>query len=224
MKKFILILFAIALVSCTKGIIDEYGGSDEPEKFSIAENYLTIMATDLLPDYLIALESALSYDNYGYYTYSGKSDYETDGKSLRVKGNKWTVNAKKKVNGLIITCKGNDTWELYREGPYSYFSSDKEADYITTCLMTATIEEDLGKGHYDWKVTFEGSRVEREGYSCKFRSEPEMVYRTDQTKSTSGGWGFCYGSATILVEKNGEKIDLARMDYNGKLTNFFRGL
>lgn len=222
MKKFLLIFFAIALVSCSKGIIDEYGGSEE-RGTAIAENYLIIMSTDLLPDYLIALESSLSYDTYGYYlNAAGQSDYETGGKSIRVPGNSWTVSSKRKVSGLSITCKGNDTWELYREGPYKFFDNEKEDGYTTTCKMTAQIIGEVAAGHYNWKVTFNGGRTEREGYSCTFESSPSLEYTCIEAKSYA--WDYCNGSATIVVNKNGAKVDMARMDYTGKTTRFFRGL
>ena len=34
----------------------------------------------------------------------------------------------------------------------------------------------------------------------------------------------CNGSATMLVTKNGEKVDLVRMDYLGETNRYFRGL
>ena len=83
MKKLSVIILALALASCSKGYIEEYGGSHEYNT-SIAEEYLTIIASKLIPDYLLALESALSYSDYGYYkTAAGQSSYETGGKSLR---------------------------------------------------------------------------------------------------------------------------------------------
>ena len=220
MKKIAFIILTVALASCAK--IDYYGGSEERGS-SIAENYLLIMATDLLPDYLIALESSLSYDTYGYYlNASGQSDYETGGKSIRVPGNSWTVSSKHKVSGLSITCKGNDTWDLYREGPYKFFNNEKDDGYTTMCKMTAQIIGEVAAGHYNWKVTFTGGRTEREGYSCTFESSPLLEYTCTDAKSYA--WDYCNGSATLVVNKNGEKVDMARMDYTGRTTRFFRGL
>lgn len=222
MKKLSVIILALALVSCSKGYIEEYGGSHEYNT-SIAEEYLTIIASKLIPDYLLALESALSYSDYEYYkTAAGQSSYETGGKSLRELGVTWTVSAKRNVSGITITCKGPYTWELYWEGPYSFIYNKKEEDYITKCSLTAIMTDSNGNGHYNWKVIFNGGRTEREGYSCTFKSAPEMDYTFDQNNSAA--WDYCNGSATMLVEKNGEKVDLARMDYIGKHTNFFRGL
>lgn len=220
MRKIAFIILILALASCGK--IDYYGGSEE-RGTSIAESYLIIMSTDLLPDYLIALESSLSYDTYGYYlNASGQSDYETGGKSIRVPGNQWTVSSKHKVSGLSITCKGNNTWELNREGPYKFFNNEKDEGYTTTCKMTAQIIKEVAAGHYNWKVTFTGGREEREGYSCTFESSPSLEYTCTYEKSYA--WDYCNGSATIVVSRNGEKVDMARMDYTGKTTRFFRGL
>ena len=222
MKKLFVIILALALASCSKGYIEEYGGSYEYNS-SIAEQYLTLIASNLVPDYLLSLESALSYSDYEYYkTASGQSSYETGGRSLREQGVTWTVSAKKNVAGITITCKGPDTWDLYWEGPYSFIYNAKEKDYITKCSLTAVMTESHGNRHYNWKVVFNGGRTEREGYACTFKSEPQLAYTSEQNKNAA--WDYCNGSATILVEKNGEKVDLARMDYIGKNTNFFRGL
>lgn len=223
MKKLFLIIIVFALVACSKeSRIGEYSGSEE-RTYSIAESYLKLLATDLIPDYLISLESALTYDEYEYYkTSAGRSSYETGGKSICEPGVEWTVNAKKKVNGLKITCKGDGVWELYREGPYAYSDREEEEEYTTSCTVTATMANSHGHGHFDWKVIFSGSRTEREGYSCIFQSTPDMTYVSDDIQSYS--WSKCYGSATIMIDKNGEKVDMARMDYDGKDVRFYRGL
>ena len=224
MKKIYLIMLVLALASCSKAdrYIDEYSGSED-RSYSIAENYLAVLATNLIPDYLISLESALSYDEYEYYKTSvGQSSYDTSGKSIRTQGVTWIVNAKKKVDGLRITCKGDGVWELYREGPYTYSDMEGEEEYTTVCTLTAEMLEDCGHGHFNWKVTFNGSRTEREGYSCIFHSTPTLTYQDEESRTYT--WDYCYGSATMLIDKNGEKIDMARMDFDGKTTRFFRGL
>ena len=71
---------------------------------------MTILSTDLIPDFLIVLESALTYDGYGYYTSNNSTDYITRGKSIRTVGNTWTVSSKKKVKGVEIKCTAADTW------------------------------------------------------------------------------------------------------------------
>ena len=99
---------------------------------------------------------------------------------------------------------------------------EEEEQYTTVCAMTAEMLEDRGHGHFNWKVTFNGSRTEREGYSCIFHSTPTLTYQDEQSRTYT--WDYCYGSATMLIDKNGEKIDMARMDFDGKTTRFFRGL
>lgn len=216
---------SLILTSCDKGRIEEFSGSEDRSQ-SIAENYLIVLASRLVPDYLISLESALSYDEYEYYKTSvGQSSYETGGQSIRTQGVTWIVSAKKKVDGLKITCKGDGLWELYREGPYTYndyYENEAEVQYVTVCAMTAEMLEDLGHGHFNWKVTFNGSRTEREGYSCIFQSTPTLTYQDEQSRTYT--WNHCYGSATMLIDRNGEKIDMARMDFDGNGTRFFRGL
>ena len=224
MKKIYLIILALATVSCSKveGRIDDYSGTYE-RNTSVAESYMAVLASKLVPDYLIALEAALLYDSYGYYTGSlGQSDYDSNGKSIRTEGVTWTVDAKKKVAGLKITCKGGDTWELSREGEYSYDSAERDKDYVTVCNMTAVMQDEVSSGHYNWKVTLTGSRTEREGYLCRFESSPSLELICDQARDNS--WDNCYGAVTMLILKGTEKVDMARMDYNGKNTTFLRGL
>ena len=223
MKKFYLIILALAIVSCDKAdrIIEEYSGTYE-RNTSVAESYMTVLASKLVPDYLIALEAALLYDTYGYYTGTlGQSDYDSNGQSIRTEGVTWTVDAKKKVAGLKITCKGHDTWELSREGEYSYDPDGRDKDYITACTMTAVMGEEVSSNHFNWTVTLSGSRTEREGYLCRFESSPSLQFSCEQAQE---GWDYCYGAATMLILKDGEKVDMARMDFNGKKATFIRGL
>ena len=226
MKRIFAILCLVALAACAReeagGI---YSGSDERSK--PGENYMTILSTDLIPDFLIVLESALTYDGYGYYTSNNSTDYITGGKSIRTVGNAWTVSSKKKVKGMEIKCTAADTWELKWHGPYSFYTSyyredDDEYAYETACNITATLLKETNSGHYDWKVVFSGDRTEREGYACHIDTAPDMTF--SNTNTLSYVWDTCTGSATMLVTKNGEKVDFARMDYLGTSTRYFRGL
>ncbi len=223
MKKIFLLILACSLAACAKvDYVEEYSGSRE-RTYSIAETYLKKIATDLIPDYLISLESALSYDRYGYYETSyGTSSYETGGKSILTPGTVWKVDAKKKVAGLSITCKGEGIWELSRQGAYPFFDKEEEGEYITGCQATAQMLEDLGHGHYNWKISFSGSRSERSGYRCLFQSTPELIYTCEQSRDYT--WDGCGGSITMIIDKDGEKVDMTRMDFDGKQTVFFRGL
>ena len=214
MKKFFLIIMIFALAACSKE-----GRTDD----SIAESYLSVIGSDYIPDHLIALEAALLYDGYGYYTdNSDVSSYDCGGKSLRTPGVSWTVNSMSKVSGMKITCTGPDTWDLFRKGPYSFSDTYKDDGFVTTCTMTAVMVKDLGGGHYDWSVTFSGVREERDGFACMFHSEPLMTFTC--TKSDSARWDSLGGSAILLITQDGEKVDMARMDYLGTDSRFVRGL
>lgn len=226
MKRIFAILCLVALAACAReeagGL---YSGSDERSK--PGENYMIILSTDLIPDFLIVLESALTYDGYGYYTSNNSTDYITGGKSIRTVGNAWTVSSKKKVKGMEIKCTAADTWELKWHGPYSFYTSyyredDDEYAYETACNITATLLKETNSGHYDWKVVFSGDRTEREGYACHIVTAPDMTF--SNTDTLSYVWDTCTGSATMLVTKNGEKVDFARMDYLGTSSRYFRGL
>lgn len=226
MKRIFAILCLVALAACAReeagGL---YSGSDERSK--PGENYMIILSTDLIPDFLIVLESALTYDGYGYYTSNNSTDYITGGKSIRTVGNAWTVSSKKKVKGMEIKCTAADTWELKWHGPYRFYTSyyredDDKYAYETACNITATLLKETISGHYDWKVVFSGDRTEREGYACHIVTAPDMTF--SNTDTLSYVWDTCTGSATMLVTKNGEKVDFARMDYLGTSSRYFRGL
>lgn len=226
MKRILAILCIVALAACAREEADGlFSGSED--RVQPGENYMIILSTDLIPDFLIVLESALTYDGYGYYTSSNSTDYITGGKSIRTIGNAWTVSSKKKVKGVEIKCTAADTWELKWHGPYSFYTSyylenDDEYAYQTSCNITATLLKETSTSHYDWKVTFSGDRTEREGYACHINTAPDMTF--SNTNALSYVWDVCTGSATMLVTKNEEKVDFARMDYLGTSFRYFRGL
>lgn len=208
------------LASCSK---EMFSGSEEYSSYP-GEGYMLILSQRLLPDYLIALESALVYDSYGY---PSNTDYQTGDVSLNTQGAVWTVNGKKAVKGIKITCIDNGVWKLEREGEYyfydSYYKSQDNDGYPTQCTVIATQLESVNSaGHYNWKVTFTGSRTEREGYACTFKSEPDLTYTS--TADLSNSWSGCEGSATMYITKNGEKVDFIRMDYFGASTRYFGGM
>lgn len=227
MKKISAIILIAVLSACSNQFFKEdgmYSGSYEPS--APGEEYMTKLSTDLIPDFLLVLESALTYDTYGYYaTSTGSKDYISGGKSLRTVGTCWTVNSKKKVKGTEIECLAADKWSVSWKGKYGlnyYYGSEDEYAYETTVSITATMVQETTTNHYDWTVVVNGDRTERKGYACTFATEPDMKY--SNTKPDSYVWDMCNGSASMLVTKNGEKVDLVRMDYLGETTRYFRGL
>lgn len=220
-RSFYIIVALLALVSCSKEGL--YSGSSSSPSQNPGELYMINLSQKLLPDYLLVLESSLAYDSYGY---PSSSEYETGGKSLATQGVSWTVNSRKSVRGIKIQCLDSGTWKLEWEGEYRFYDNydDYQYDgYPTKCTMTAEQQEKVNEsGHYNWKVVFECYRTEREGYACEFHSAPSLVYTSGTAASLS--WEECNGSATMLVTKNGEKVDLVRMDYLGTSTRYFRGL
>ena len=227
MKKISAIIMIAVLSACSNQFFVEdgiYSGSYEPS--APGEEYMTRLSTDLIPDFLLVLESALTYDTYGYYaTSTGSKDYVSGGKSLRTVGTHWTVNSKKKVKGTEIECLAADKWSVTWKGKYGlnyYYGSEDEYAYETTVSMTATMVKETTANHFDWTVVVNGDRTERKGYACTFSTAPDMTY--SNTKPDSYVWDMCNGSASMLVTKNGEKVDLVRMDYLGETTRYFRGL
>ena len=227
MKKYLFLIALFASVACSKEALTDsgmYSGSYEPT--APGENYMIKLSTDLIPDFLIVLETALTYDNSCYYaTSTGSKDYISGGKSIRTVGNEWTINTKKKVKGTVINCIADGTWSIKWTGPYSLYYSYGDDDryaYETTVDIQASMLTETSTNHFDWKVVANGSRTERAGYACTFQTAPDLTY--SNSTADSYVWDLCNGAATMLVTKNGEKVDLVRTDYLGTSNRYFRGL
>ena len=66
MKKISAIILIAVLSACSNQFFKKdgmYSGSYEPS--APGEEYMTKLSTDLIPDFLLVLESALAYDTYG---------------------------------------------------------------------------------------------------------------------------------------------------------------
>lgn len=219
MKKvlYTVLIAAVTAVSCDR----EYFGSESSPAAS--ERYLEVLSTKLVPDCLKALEYALNYNGYGYYTGITSNEYDTGGKDLTVVGTKWTVRSVSAVRGVVITCTAADTWDLSWTGDYAALPQadfDKKP-YVTTCNISAKKKAEVARYHYDWEVTLTCTRQERKGYACTMTSAPSMEYTSS---SKSYVWDSCDGSAIIDVTRNGVRVDYARMDYMGTSHRYFRGL
>ena len=222
----------LALASCARMDLDEYNGSyDHRERpYKAGEEYMVSLAKQLLPDCLIALEDALIYDNYGYYTQS-TSEYKTGGKSLRTEGAEWTVKSYAPMKGIKISCLGENRWKLEFQGNYTLLGYE----YPTTITAQATLNNGAGSGegssagsgtgawanHNDWEVRFEGTRTERDGYVCVFTSNPTLKFFKGYNNY---GWNSCTGSAFMDVTKYGKKVDRCRNEYLGNENRYFRGI
>ncbi|MBQ1647013.1 MAG: hypothetical protein II047_00855 [Bacteroidales bacterium] len=245
MKRVLMILAGVlALASCARMDLDEYNGSyDHRERpYKAGEEYMVSLAKQLLPDCLIALEDALIYDNYGYYTQS-TSEYKTGGKSLRTEGAEWTVKSYAPMKGIKISCLGENRWKLEFQGNYTLLGYE----YPTTITAQATLNNGAGSGegtgedsgagsgegsgagsgagawanHNDWEVRFEGTRTERDGYVCVFTSNPTLKFFKGYNNY---GWNSCTGSAFMDVTKYAKKVDRCRNEYLGNENRYFRGI
>ena len=47
---------------------------------------------------------------------------------------------------------------------------------------------------------------------------------TFMCQQANGAWDNCFGAATMLILKDGEKVDMARMNFDGNKATFIRGL
>lgn len=212
-----LLIVAVSAVSCDK---DFFGSESSP---AASESYLESLSTKFIPDCLKALEYALNFNGYGYYTGVTTSEYETGDKDLTVVGTEWTVRSISAVKDVVITCTATDTWDLSWTGNHAAFpqADEDEKPYVTICNISAKKTAEVARYHYNWEVTVTCTRQERKGYACTMTSAPTMEYTTS---SKSYVWDSCDGSAIIDVTRNGVRVDYARMDYMGTSHRYFRGL
>lgn len=216
MKKIVLIFGLLGLLaSCSKEMYD-YSGTGNAYEMKAGEGYMRALAQELAPDCLIALESALAYDHYGYYEYA-TSEYQTGGKSLRAEGSTWTVNSYRQMKGVKISCIDSTSWKINYSGDYAL----QGYEYPTVMEATAVLLDTANADQFSWKISFEGSRVERDGYACSFKSNPSLTFSNHN--SSYFGWGQCNGAAVMLVTKNSATVDICRMEYLGNESRYFRG-
>ena len=232
MKKIIILIMTgtLALGACSRIELGEYNGSfnqwDRPYK--AGEEYMVELVKNLLPDCLIALENSLMYDRYGYY-YESTSEYQTQGKSLRVVGTEWTVKAYSPVKKIKIKCLSETSWKMEYNGDYTIVGFEYPTSITVEAVLnnTTTEEDDTSTGentlagHNNWIISFNGNRTERDGYACSFESNPTIQYNT---AGNSYGWNRCVGSAYMDVTKNGQKVDRCRTEYLGNDTRYYRGI
>ena len=213
-KKTILLCLALPLLllSCSKGynIGEEYYNGSNPGNKNAGRSYMLQLANDLVIDNLKTLENALYADRLGAAPGEESASYDKGGKSLREKGAVWTVTYQGGLVGLVITALGEDTWRLEWDGEYDLGGNA----YPTKYTLTATcLEEMQQKSHFDWAVELDGTRTEREGYSCHFWTKKTLWYEV--MDRSYAGWYSCNGLLVMIVQKNGKGLDSSSLELRG---------
>jgi hypothetical protein len=189
----------IAASSCSKAE-KEFSGSDGEVTYSMGP-YMMCIANNLIVDNLKILE----------YKIKGKANIQSktsvmrpDDPSYRIPGVK--VEKAAEDSTWIVSNKNLEYWFL---GDDSY-----PTDYTITARM---LPGDYNHFH-SWKVTIEGERRERKGYSCKFTTPEEPLTYT--IGDTGYSWGSCKGQLNMLVYKDGKAIDSIVMILRGGLDDY----
>lgn len=214
MKKIIIAtILLIAAVGCEK---DRYSGFNGTYSYSHydKERYTIRIADNLIVDNLKALETALIADKYADNNMQAfQTTYKTNGISLKTPGAVWVVDAVETVKGVTITKEAEDgVWTLTRNADMSLNGKT----YPTKYTIKATLVKEAMDNHYEWSVTLDGSRKERNGYACTFWSEESLDYTTTYFE----GWSECIGAIFVNVSKNDKKVEMWRMQFNGDIHNY----
>lgn len=192
MKKLVYILCAaLILGACAKGqdaIIGSYGlGASYGYTSSPAGEYLMCIADQLVTGALEELETA-------------------------IKQEAGSVTWPSLFPGMTFTPGLEDQWLISYVGPFSI----REGNSYETSFQILATREALPEGvspHCTWSVQLDGNRIERGGYACQFQSVGEARYVAEPT--TSLGWSKVYGKFTMLVTKNGQKVDNCVLTFTG---------
>lgn len=201
MKKALYILaIAVMSIACSKGSRINPGsaavGGNNTYTSSPLGQYMMHIADDLVAGALNELETSLLLE-------------------------KSTVTWNSRFTGMAIVKDDEevDTWLLTYEGPFTIDG----CTYETRFSIVATREDIMDGQHGDWNVTVTGTRVEKEGYSCKFDNVGSLTYLTDGSRT---GWNQIYGKLSMDVIKDKARIDTGLLVFNGtpSAAQFVRGL
>ena len=139
--------------------------------------------------------------------------------SLLLDKSEVTWNSRFTGMAIVKDDEEEDTWLLTYEGPFTIDG----CTYETRFSIVAAREDIMEGQHGDWNVTVTGTRVEKEGYSCKFDNVGSLTYLTDGSRT---GWNQIYGKLSMAVIKDNARIDTGLLVFNGapSTAQFVRGL
>lgn len=184
----------LAASSCSKAE-KEFSGSDGDVTYSIGP-YMMCIADNLIVDNLKMLEYQIN-DNVK--VQSKTSVMTLDDPSYRVPGAK------------VEKAAEDSTWTVSNQNlDYWFLNTSYPTDYTITARMLP--------GNYNhfhsWKVSIEGARREKDGYSCRFSTNKDpLIYSVG---SSEYSWGSCTGHLNMIVYKDGDAIDSIIMVLRGE--------
>lgn len=200
----------LALASCTKKYNspneDYVGGSSYTQNYP-ARQYLMAIADNMVTDALEEIETAFWIESLG----AGSSvHFDVKEGSILTEGVTWTVTGRDRdLNGMTLKNIGTDTWELTYSGPYALQGESYPVSFILKAKRGTLVKNN----HYNWAVTLNGNRTEREGYACSFKTSATVLYTCGNENIS--GWDKLEGSYLLTVLKDNQSIDLWIMDFNG---------
>ena len=196
----------IAFAACEMEVPeDAFGSTTTPN--NPVQAYMMNIADDLVCDNLRELESALKASAESGL---GKYFYTTNDRPLDQDGAEWTVNREGNLTGLTIKkVAGSNAWDLEFNGKYP-FSGNK---YEIVINLTAEQDDASATGHQNWKVVFDGTRTEENGYKCTFSSvDAPVKYKT--IGEDNNLWN-AFGYLLMTVFKGGTQVDKVVMELAG---------
>lgn len=113
--------------------------------------------------------------------------------------------------GMTFTPALENQWLITYDGPFTIQGNS----YRTSFQIMAT-RESLPVGvssHSSWSIQLDGSRSEREGYMCQYQSVGEVRYVAEEDVTL--GWNKVYGKFSMLVTRNGQKVDNCVLTFSG---------
>lgn len=204
MKKTVILLAILLAASCSKNY-DAFSGSGRSTS-ETGRMYMIGIVNDVVVDNLQQLESALFISERG----ADALSFNTGGKKLTDEGAVWTLTREGSVfNGLKITRTGENSWEMERSGEYPILG----VIYPTSYKISVVRGSSKNASHYDWDVSLNGKRTEKEGYACAFSSDGVLSFTYE--KGNTADWNSCKGYLMMSVTKNNKAVDEACLVLDG---------
>lgn len=215
MKKIALIILgALLLGSCSRDFLGsdyDWSGTYSGSEYA-GYDYMMCVADNLIVDNLKQMETALAVEkrNTGIST-----RFEMDG-SLWTVGSEWTVSQKSSLlAGLKIKRAAADsTWTLTRNDKYSFNGNEFVTDYEMDVRMHPDTTSRASDGHFWWDVTLKKcSRNEDLGYRSEITTPSGS--KLEYTYGSMNSWAYCFGILDMVVYKDDQPIDVARLQITG---------
>ena len=194
-------LVLLLATACHKADEDAFGGNFSAEGNPVRE-YMLSLADELVASALEELEEALGYDEQSA---ASQAFYDMKG-DLKQPGGIWVLRRESLMKGLVLRMLEEEVWVLDFDGDLLL-----SIDTYPTSFTIRAERIDAQNPHTDWKVTLQGQRTERNGYSCTFSSDGPISY---EVLFTDRLWQ-AFGSLQMDVFKDNTLVDKAFLSLRG---------